>query len=249
MLSFLVACLSSSVVYNRYTCIEYDASLLKKNDETSYPKCREIGLGYHFETFRKLPIETRISNELNWIKNQLTSSNRSSFFRSVTFMDTYDPTRSLTFPLKRYFTSSVDCICHMKSCVEHVKNHIRSSMQFWTSRYHKKVEFLAYHWGGRGTIPWTHLHSGSWDIRFTDFSNNISKQRIKYLNFSENNPCIDWIPLLYRTDNVTNGYFINFGKYKGVYVNSYVSKEGVAVVMKDFNYSPIRIANYVCKNR
>jgi hypothetical protein len=72
----------------------------------------------------------------------------------------HSPGHTLTVPARDdNFSTSIDCIYDETACRKDVKAALKAGMEKTYSLLHSKPLFQAYHWGGYGSVPMSHLHT------------------------------------------------------------------------------------------
>ena len=70
--------------------------------------------------------------------------------------------RTLTLPGTNNYSSSIDCICDLQDCTNTVKNLLTEGKEYHENQYPgQPVNWQCLHWGGAGSVAYTHLHTTS----------------------------------------------------------------------------------------
>ena len=68
--------------------------------------------------------------------------------------------KTLTMPGKAHYSSSIDCICDDTQCAADVEMLLTQGVKDQMGFFKGDVPpYQCFHWGGQGSIPWTHLHT------------------------------------------------------------------------------------------
>ena len=139
------------------------------------------------------------------------------------------PGHTLTVPARDdNFSTSIDCIYDETDCRNDVKAALKAGAERTQQMFNSKPLFQAYHWGGYGSVPMSHLHTVT------------SEYRLKGNDLSGTSPLVDYIPCEGNHNNPST-------------LRNKVSSHGVCVYLdieSDGTYNNLDSnAEFICKNR